>query len=344
MSILITGGAGYIGSHATRHLAEAGESIVVLDNLVLGHRDAIVSPGVELVEGDLGDSAVVESIFSSRRIEAVMHFAAWALVGESVAEPLKYYANNVAAPLVLLDAMRRHGTRQFIFSSTAATYGNPVRVPMDEAHPQEPINSYGHSKLMLERILRDCHAAWGLNHVILRYFNACGCSEDGLIGEDHDPETHLIPRALMAAAGTAPPLTVFGRDYPTPDGTCLRDYIHVEDLASAHAKALAWLRGGGTTLACNLGTGTGISVQEIIDHAEAVTGLPVPREYGPRRAGDPPSLVADPSLAQRTLGWSAAWTDPQRMIESAWRWISGPGGGRYASSAAAVKKTVPISR
>ena len=329
MSILITGGAGYIGSHAARLLAEQGEEIVVLDNLELGHREAIVSPGVELVQGDVGDSALVEAIFSQHRIDAVLHFAAWALVGESVAEPLKYYRNNVASPLVLLNAMQRHGTRQFIFSSTAATYGNPVRVPMDESHPQEPINPYGRSKLMLERILGDCGQAWGLNYVILRYFNASGCSGDSLIGEDHTPESHLIPRALMAAAGTAPPLTVFGTDYPTPDGTCIRDYIHVLDLAEAHAKGLTYLRNGGASVACNLGTGAGVSVQEIIGLAESVTGKPVPREYGPRRPGDPPSLVADPSRARDILGWTAACTDPRLMIESTWRWLTGPRGGRY---------------
>ena len=254
MSLLITGGAGFIGSHTTRLLANSGENIIVLDNLELGHRGAIVDPGVELVVGDIGDAEVVEGIFSRNRIEAVLHFAAWALVGESVENPLKYYRNNVAAPLVLLEAMRRHGSRQFIFSSTCATYGNPVRVPMDESHPQEPINPYGASKLMLERILADCGPAWGLRHVVLRYFNAAGCSDDALIGEDHSPESHLIPRLLMAAAGTAPPLTVFGTDYPTPDGTCIRDYIHIEDLARAHVQALQYLTDGNPSLSCNLGT------------------------------------------------------------------------------------------
>ncbi len=329
MAILITGGAGYIGSHTTRLLAESEEKIIVLDNLKLGHRSAIVSPGVELVVGDTGDAAVVESIFARGDIEAVLHFAAWAQVGESMAEPLMYYVNNTAGPLVLLDAMKRHGTKFFIFSSTAATYGNPVKVPMDESHPQEPINPYGHSKLMLEQVLADCGPAWGLKHVILRYFNASGCSEDALIGEDHTPESHLIPRALMAVAGTVPPLTVFGTDYPTPDGTCIRDYVHVLDLATAHAKALTHLRAGGASTACNLGTGTGVSVQQIIDMAEEITGKPVPRSYGPRRAGDPPSLVADPTRAREVLNWTAAHTDPRDMISSAWRWLTGPRGGRY---------------
>jgi UDP-glucose-4-epimerase GalE len=230
---------------------------------------------------------------------------------------------------VLLDAMRRHGTRKFIFSSTAATFGNPVQVLMGEDHPQDPINPYGASKMMLERIIADCGPAWGLKHVILRYFNAAGCSEDGLIGEDHTPESHLIPRTLMAVAGTAPSLTVFGTDYPTPDGTCVRDYIHVLDLATAHAKALAYLRAGGASTACNLGTGTGVSVQQIIDLAEEVTGKKVPREYGPRRPGDPPTLVADPTRAREILQWTAAHPHPRGMIESTWRWLSGPKGGRF---------------
>lgn len=331
MPILITGGAGYIGSHVTRLLAESGEKVIVLDNLSLGHRGAIVTPGVELVEADLGDAAAVEAIFAGAKIEAVLHFAAFSLVGESVAEPIKYYRNNAAGPLVLLDAMRRHGCDRFIFSSTAATYGNPVRTPIDEVHPQSPINPYGGSKLMLERILTDCAAAWGLKHVTLRYFNAGGCSDDAVIGEDHTPETHLVPRTLLAVAGREGPLTVFGNDYPTPDGTCVRDYIHVLDLAEAHARALAYLRDGGAPVACNLGTGQGVSVQAIIDLAESVTGKPVPCTMGERRAGDPPILVADPGLAGRVLGWKAARPDPRTVIESAWRWISGPRGGRFGS-------------
>ena len=330
MPILVTGGAGYIGSHVTRMLAEKGERIIVLDNLGLGHREAIV-PGVELVETDISDSATVEWLFRDRKVEAVLHFAAFSLVGESVAEPVKYYRNNSAYPLVLLDAMRRHGCDKFIFSSTAATYGNPVRTPIDEQHPQVPINPYGGSKLMLERVLADCVPAWGLRHVTLRYFNACGCSDDALIGEDHTPETHLIPRTLLAVAGQESPLTVFGNDYPTSDGTCVRDYIHVLDLAEAHVRALTYLRDGGESVACNLGTGHGVSVQEVIDLAESVTGKSVPRSQGPRRAGDPPVLVADPALARRILGWQAARPDPREMISSAWRWITGPRGGRYGS-------------
>ena len=329
MALLITGGAGYIGSHVTRLLAERGEKIMVLDNLSLGHRGALVHPNVELLETGLDDVNTIEWIFRDRGVEAVLHFAAFSLVGESVAEPLKYFRNNTAAPLIMLDAMRRHGCDKFIFSSTAATYGNPIRTPLDESHPQAPINPYGGSKLMLERVLADCGPAWGLRNVTLRYFNAAGCSDDALIGEDHTPETHLIPRALLALAGQEPPLTVFGNDYPTPDGTCVRDYIHVLDLAEAHARALTYLRDGGASVACNLGTGQGVSVQEVIDHAEAVTGKSVPRSMGPRRAGDPPILVADPSLARRVLDWSAARPDPREIIASAWRWISGPRGGRF---------------
>lgn len=331
MRLLITGGAGYIGSHAVRYLAERGERIVVLDNLCAGHREAIVTPGVELVAGDIGDAALVDSVFRRWKITEVLHFAAYAYVGESVAEPLKYYQNNLAAPLVLLEAMKRHDCRRFIFSSTTATYGNPIRIPMDEQHPQNPINPYGASKLMLERVLRECCAAWGLEHVILRYFNASGASEDGVLGEDHAEETHLIPRVLMAVQGRFPNITVFGTDYPTPDGTCIRDYIHVLDLASAHASALARLRNGGDSMACNLGTGRGCSVKEIIRLCGEVTGREVPVEYGPRRPGDPPELVADPSLAHQLLGWQARYREPLTMVESAWRWFSAEHGGKYGA-------------
>lgn len=328
--ILVIGGAGYIGSHTVRHLAERGERVVVLDNLYQGHREAIVSPGVELVVGDMADAALVDDLFARHRFDSVLHFAALALVGESVAEPLRYYQNNVSAPLVVLDAMRKHGCGIFILSSTAATYGNPLTTPMAESHPQQPINPYGASKLMLERILSDCEPAWGLKSVCLRYFNASGSSLDGAIGEDHTPESHIIPRVLMAITGEIEKVTIFGQDYPTPDGTCIRDYIHVLDLATAHARALDHLRSGGASVRCNLGTGKGCSVNEIIALAESVTGRTVPREYGPRRAGDPPSLVADPALAAEVLGWTAAYTDPRTMVETAWKWLSGPRKGRYA--------------
>jgi UDP-glucose 4-epimerase len=329
--LLVVGGAGYIGSHTVRHLAECGERVVVLDNLSLGHRQSIVTPGVELVVGELVDRGLLEALFTAHRFGAVVHFAASSLVGESVAEPLKYYGNNVASALVLLEVMQRHGCRQFIVSSTAAVYGNPERVPMDESHPRHPVNPYGWSKYMLEQVVADCEPAWGLRSVALRYFNAAGASEDGLIGEDHSPETHLIPRVLMAVTGRLEAISVFGEDYPTPDGTCIRDYIHVLDLARAHASALRHLRDGGPSLRCNVGTGRGCSVREIISLTESVTGRPVPVLPAVRRPGDPPSLVADPSLARSVLGWEAAYPDPRSMIESAWRWCTGPRGGRYDS-------------
>lgn len=329
-TLFITGGAGYIGSHTVRHLLTLGEKIVVLDNLVFGHREALPLDRVTFVHGDMGDAALIEELFSDHQPEAVLHFAAFAQVGESVADPLKYYRNNLAAPLVLLEAMQRHGCRQFIFSSTCATYGNPVRVPMDEAHPQDPVNPYGASKWMLERVLRDCDHAWGLKSVFLRYFNASGCDPAGEIGEDHDPETHLIPRILMAATGEIENITVFGTDYPTPDGTCIRDYIHVNDLATAHALALEYLREGGGTEAVNLGTGRGFSVNEIIQTAQAVTGKTIPVSYGPRRPGDPPELICHPTKAKTLLGWEATHKDPREHIQSAWNWMTGPKKGRYA--------------
>ncbi len=329
-TLLVTGGAGFIGSHTVRHLADAGEKVVVIDSLALGHSESVPA-GVELIRGDISDAALVETIFQANDIEAVLHFAAWTQVGESMEKPLRYYQNNTAAPLVLLEAMQRHQARRFIFSSTAATYGNPETSPMSESHPQLPINPYGASKLMLEQILKDCDHAFGLKHVILRYFNASGSAADGLIGEDHEPETHLIPRMLLSILGKVPPLTVFGNDYPTPDGTCIRDYIHVTDLAAAHVKALHYLRSSSPSTACNLGTGTGVSVKEIITLAEAVTGQKVPHTIGPRRAGDPPALVADPAKARDVLGWEAKFKDPRHMVETAWKWLTGPRGGRYTS-------------
>jgi UDP-glucose-4-epimerase GalE len=328
-SLLITGGAGYIGSHTVQHLLERHERIVVLDNLIFGHREALPLDRVTFIEGEMSNEALVEQLFAQHEIEAVLHFAAFAAVGESVADPLKYYRNNVAAPLTILEAMQRHGTRRFIFSSTCATYGNPVKVPMDESHPQQPVNPYGASKWMLERVLRDCELAWGLKSVFLRYFNASGCDPAGRIGEDHNPETHLIPRVLMAVKGEIDAVQVFGTDYETPDGTCIRDYIHVCDLARAHAQALDYLRQGGETTAVNLGTGKGFSVNEIISAAEAVTGQKVPVTYGPRRAGDPPMLVAEPARAKAVLGWEALHKNPGEHIASAWAWMTGPRGGRY---------------
>ncbi len=327
--ILVTGGAGYIGSHTVRLLAGQGRKIVVLDNLVFGHDQAIINPEVELVVGDVGDQDLVRSLFAKHQFGAVIHFAAYAYVGESVTNPLKYYQNNTAEPIKLLQVMQESGCKVFVFSSTCATYGVPDKLPITETNRQAPINPYGTSKLMVEKILEDCGTAWGLRSACLRYFNASGCSPDGLIGEDHNPETHLIPRVMMAATGEIEFLEVFGTDYDTPDGTCIRDYIHVEDLADAHARALDHLAAGGESVRCNLGTGVGVSVKEIISAVEAVSGKTVPVKYGPRREGDPASLVADPSLAKELLGWVAARKDIRDMVGPAWLWASGPNHGRY---------------
>lgn len=332
--VLVTGGAGYIGSHTVRLLASQGRKIVVLDNLVFGHEGAVVDPGVELVVGDVGDQDLLRSLFQKHRFGAVVHFAAYAYVGESVTNPLKYYQNNTAEPIKLLQVMQEFGCRVFVFSSTCATYGVPDRLPITEANTQNPINPYGRSKLMVEWILRDCDTAWGLKSACLRYFNASGSSPDGKIGEDHDPETHLIPRVMMAVTGEIDCIEVFGTDYDTPDGTCIRDYIHVEDLADAHARALDHLAAGGDSVRCNLGTGVGVSVKEIIGAVEEITGKTVPVKYGPRREGDPASLVADPSLAKELLGWEASRKDVRQMVDSAWKWVSGPLNGRYPKNQA----------
>ncbi len=327
--ILVTGGAGYIGSHTVRLLASQGRKIVVLDNLVFGHDQAIVDPGVELVVGEVGDQPLVRSLFEKHRFAAVVHFAAYAYVGESVTDPLKYYQNNTAEPIKLLQVMQEFGCKVFVFSSTCATYGVPDALPITEANKQQPINPYGRSKLMVEWILKDCEHAWGLKSACLRYFNASGAAADGSIGEDHNPETHLIPRVLMAITGEISHIEVYGTDYNTPDGTCIRDYIHVEDLADAHALALDHLIDGGDSVRCNLGTGVGVSVKQIITAVEEVTGMTVPVEYGPRRAGDPDSLVADPSMAAQVLGWKARRLDVRDMVTSAWKWTSGPGKGHF---------------
>ena len=330
--ILITGGAGYIGSHTVRLLASQGRQIVVLDNLVFGHEQAIVDLGVELVVGDVGDQALVRALFAKHRFGAVIHFAAFAYVGESVTNPLKYYQNNTAEPIKLLQVMEEFGCKVFVFSSTCATYGVPDQLPITERNAQNPINSYGRSKLMVEWILKDCDQAWGLRSACLRYFNASGCSPDGQIGEDHNPETHLIPRVMMAVTGEIDYLEVFGTDYATPDGTCVRDYIHVEDLADAHARALDHLAAGGESVRCNLGTGVGVSVKQIIAAVEEVTGQSVPVKFGPRRPGDPDSLVADPALAKQLLGWQATRLDVRDMVRPAWLWMDGPRHGRYPAN------------
>lgn len=330
-SILVTGGAGYIGSHTVRLLHAQGYQVVVLDNLVYGHRKAVIDEDVVLVEGKVGDRGLLEELFEKYRFDGVVHFAAYAYVGESVSKPLKYYRNNTAEPITLLEVMQENGCQAFVFSSTCATYGEPEKLPLSENHPQRPLSPYGKSKLMVEWILEDCGVAWGLRSAALRYFNASGCSSDAAIGEDHDPETHLIPLVLQAAKGEIPEITVFGTDYPTEDGTCIRDYIHVEDLASAHLTALQHMIDGEPSLQCNLGTGVGISVKEIIDLAEEVTGMKVPVKYGERRAGDPAHLIADPTLARELLGWEAKHKGARPMIEAAWKWLSQEHGGHFPS-------------
>jgi UDP-glucose-4-epimerase GalE len=328
-TILVTGGAGYIGSHTVRLMVSKGFSVIVLDNLLYGHKQAIVDPGVTLIQGEVGDAELLDKIFAQYKIDAVLHFAAFASVGESVAEPAKYYQNNLVDPIVLLEAMRKHGCHYFIFSSTCATYGNPQYVPIDEKHPQAPINPYGQSKLLLEKVITDYGKAYGLKYVFLRYFNAAGAAEDGKTGEDHTPETHIIPLVLEAAQGKRKNITIFGTDYDTPDGSCIRDYIHVADLAEAHRLALEYLEKGLPSFACNLGTGRGYSVKEVIQLAEEVTGLSIPVVYGERREGDPARLVAEPALAKEKLGWEASYKDLKDVIRTAWAWHNNARQGRY---------------
>ncbi len=319
MKVLVTGGAGYIGSHAARQLSAAGHDVWVYDNLSLGHR-AAVAPG-RLIEGDLMDRPRLIESLSDKRIEAVMHFAAFASVNESVVDPAKYYQNNVVASLNLLEAMRAAEVSRIVFSSTTATYGVPERVPITEDEPQRPINPYGFSKLVVEQALADYAVAYGLGYAALRYFNACGASPAGDLGEDHTPETHLVPIVLQVALGKREHITIFGEDYPTPDGTCVRDYIHVDDLGVAHLLALEKLQPG-QGLRLNLGTGRGHSVREVIEACRRVTGHAIPTQSGPRRAGDPPELVADSRLAQRTLGWQPKYMDLEAIVRTAWQWHS----------------------
>jgi len=316
--ILVTGGAGYIGSHACKALAAAGYTPVAYDNLLHGHEHAV--KWGPFAPGDILDSARLAEVISMYRPAAVMHFAALAYVGESVVEPAKYYRNNVVGTLTLLDAMRMHGIDRIIFSSTCATYGNPATVPISEGMAQNPINPYGASKLMIERVLSDYGAAYGLKSIALRYFNAAGADAQGEIGEEHDPETHLIPLVLDAAAGLRPHITIYGEDYATPDGTCIRDYIHVADIAEAHVKALAKLDAANVRRAYNLGTGTGVSVRDVIAAVRKVTGRDVPFVDGVRRPGDPDRLLADARLAGEELGWQPRSSSLEHIIETAWRW------------------------
>lgn len=322
-TLLVVGGAGYIGSHMVKQLAQAGHSVIVLDNLSTGFRELAYYG--ELIVGDLSDVNLLERLFSEYSFSGVMHFAATSLVGESMQKPGKYYRNNVANTLNLLEVMVRHQVRTFIFSSTAATFGEPEYTPIDEQHPQVPINPYGASKLMIERMLQDFHAAHGLNSVCLRYFNACGADPENMLGECHEPETHLIPLILQAASGLRDSITVFGRDYNTEDGTCIRDYIHIEDLCSAHALALHALMSGDKhgALAYNLGNGQGFSVQQVIDavqHVVAEDGFSLNVTEGARRPGDPAKLVADATLARSELGWQPQYTNLYTIIHHAWKW------------------------
>jgi UDP-arabinose 4-epimerase len=317
-SVLVTGGAGYIGSHTCKALARAGYLPVTYDNLSRGHRHTV--RWGPLVEGDVGDRAAVAAALKAHGVSSVMHFAAFAYVGESGADPALYYRNNVGGTLALLDAMRETGVDRIVFSSTCATYGLPQAVPIAETTPQRPVNPYGETKLAIERVLHWYGEAYGLRSVALRYFNAAGCDRDGEIGEEHDPETHLIPLTLRAALGAAAPVSIFGTDYPTPDGTAIRDYIHVEDLANAHVLALDHLAKGGANAALNLATGRGYSVREIVAAVAKAVGHEVPQREAPRRPGDPPALVADPSLARSLLGWQAKCSDLDTIIHTALAW------------------------
>ncbi|AHB75670.1 MULTISPECIES: UDP-glucose 4-epimerase GalE [Pandoraea] len=317
MNVLVVGGAGYIGSHMVKMLGQRGCNVTTLDDLSSGHRDAVLTG--DFVQGNCGDQQTLDALLS-RGFDAVMHFASFIQVGESVQYPQKYYQNNFANTLALLNAMRAHGVKRFIFSSTAATFGEPQYTPIDERHPQQPINPYGRTKLMVEQLLADYDKAYGMKAVCLRYFNAAGADPEGQLGERHDPETHLIPLVLQAASGRRANISVFGRDYDTPDGTCIRDYIHIEDLCSAHWLGLLSLMDGANSQAYNLGNGSGFSVQEVIDTAERVTGRKISVANGPRREGDPARLVADSRRAREALGWQPRFAELATIIEHAWRW------------------------
>jgi len=319
MAILVCGGAGYIGSHAVHALVEKGEQVVIVDNLQTGHRGAL-NPAAKFYEGDIRDAAVLDKIFTENKIEAVIHFAANSLVGESMEKPLLYFNNNVYGMQVLLEAMVRHGVDKIVFSSTAATYGEPKRVPIHEDDETCPTNTYGETKLTMEKMMKWVSRANGVRYVSLRYFNAAGALPDGSIGEAHKTETHLIPLILQVPTGRRDHITVFGDDYPTPDGTCLRDYIHVVDLADAHVLALEYLRKGGASDIFNLGNGQGFSVKEMIAAAEKATGRSIKVEIGARRAGDPAQLIASSEKARTVLGWKPQFTDVEQVIGTAWKW------------------------
>ncbi|MBR0261118.1 MAG: UDP-glucose 4-epimerase GalE [Selenomonadaceae bacterium] len=319
MAILVCGGAGYIGSHAVYQLVKADEEVVIVDNLQTGHCSAI-NPAAKFYQGDIRDAKVLDKIFTENKIEAVIHFAANSLVGESVEKPLMYFNNNVYGMQILLESMVRNGVDKIVFSSTAATYGEPEKIPIEENDRTQPTNPYGESKLIMEKMMKWVSRANGIRFVSLRYFNAAGAVEDGSIGEDHHPETHLIPLILQVPLGKRDHITIFGDDYPTPDGTCLRDYIHVIDLADAHILALKYLRDGGESNIFNLGNGQGFSVKEMIVTAEKVTGQKIKTEIGPRRAGDPAQLIASSDKAKEVLKWNPQFADVEKVIETAWTW------------------------
>jgi UDP-glucose-4-epimerase GalE len=328
-NVLVTGGAGYIGSHACKALAKAGYTPVAYDNLIYGHKEAV--RWGPFVEADLADKETLQATLRKHDIAAVMHFAAFAYVGESMEKPQLYFRNNVVNTLTLLDAMLEAGIKATVFSSTCATYGTPDTVPITEAEPQKPVNPYGETKLMIERALHWYGQAHGSRYVALRYFNASGADPEGETGESHDPETHLIPLILDAALGRRAQIDIYGTDYPTPDGSAIRDYIHVQDLADAHVKAIDYLMRGGDSIALNLGTGQGHSVREVIAAAERVTGRRIPRREVGRRAGDPPALVADPRRAKDVLGWRPVMSDLDSIIKTAWAWHCRDNGGRKAA-------------
>ena len=317
-SILVTGGAGYIGSHAVRELARSGFRPISIDNLSQGHEEAVLDG--DFIRGELADENLLDSIFQEHSVDAVMHFAALCEVGESIENPRLYYEQNVVNSLTLLRVMLRHDVRKFILSSTCATYGDPQRIPIDETHPLRPINPYGESKLMVEKVLREYDRAYGLGFVSLRYFNAAGASLDAQLGESHDPETHVIPRILKVATGELMEFQVFGDDYPTSDGTCVRDYIHVLDLASGHLAAYQWLCEGRDSEVFNLGTGRGFSVMELVEAARKLTDREIPLELSDRRPGDPSHLVADPGKAHQMLKWKPEHSDVETILSTAWAW------------------------
>lgn len=318
LRVLVVGGAGYIGSHMVKRLAQDNCEVTTLDNLSSGHREAVLHG--DFIHADLADKRLLNQLFQARQFDAVMHFASFIQVGESVQKPAMYYDNNVTNTLNLLDAMNTAGIMHFIFSSTAATFGEPLYCPIDEKHPQVPINPYGRSKLFIEQILEDYDRAYQLKSVCLRYFNAAGADPDGQLGERHDPETHLIPLVLQAASGRRSSISVFGRDYDTPDGTCIRDYIHITDLCEAHWLALQSLRSGAGSQRYNLGNGFGFSVQEVIDSALRITGRSIQVIDAARRAGDPARLVADARLACQQLGWKPQYPELDAMLRHAWHW------------------------